>query len=196
MQSFKPNLHIVRVQTPIVEIKEQKHSVKLGAGQPVVVQAMTNTDTEDAIATAIQVKELSQAGAELVRITVNTEKAAQEVPFIRQQLNEMGVNTPLIGDFHYNGHILLKKYPECAQALAKYRINPGNVGYGAKRDMQFAQMIEAAILYDKVVRIGVNWGSLDQDLLAKMMDENLSKPNALSNQEVMKNALIQSHFIN
>jgi (E)-4-hydroxy-3-methylbut-2-enyl-diphosphate synthase len=181
-----------RATTPIVEIKQQNHVVKLGVGQPVVVQAMTNTNTEDALSTAIQIKELSQAGAELVRITVNTPKAAQEVPFIRRYLDDMGVQTPLIGDFHYNGHLLLKEYVDCAKALAKYRINPGNVGYGAKRDLQFAQMIEAAILHDKVVRIGVNWGSLDQDLLAKLMDENLSKPNPLSNQQIMQNALIQS----
>lgn len=181
-----------RPQTPVVEIKHQNNTVRLGLDHPVVVQAMTNTDTEDVYATALQVKELAKAGAELVRITVNTEQAAIAVPLIRAQLDAMEIFTPLIGDFHYNGHILLKQHPDCAKALSKYRINPGNVGYGAKRDLQFAQMIEAAIAYDKVVRIGVNWGSLDQDLLAKLMDENLSKPNPLSNQAVMQNALITS----
>lgn len=132
-----------------------------GSASPIVIQSMTNTDTADAIATAIQVKELAMAGSELVRITVNTPEAAAAVPAIRAQLDKMGIDVPLIGDFHYNGHQLLTAFPECAQALSKYRINPGNVGKGAKRDTQFAQMIEVACRYDKQVRIGVNWGSLD-----------------------------------
>jgi (E)-4-hydroxy-3-methylbut-2-enyl-diphosphate synthase len=141
--------------------------VTVGGDAPVRVQSMTNTDTVDVIETAIQVKELAQAGSEMVRITVNTPEAAQAVPHIREQLDRMGVDVPLVGDFHYNGHTLLSQYPECAAALSKYRINPGNVGKGRKRDVQFAQMIEAAMRHDKVVRIGVNWGSLDQELLAR-----------------------------
>jgi (E)-4-hydroxy-3-methylbut-2-enyl-diphosphate synthase len=153
---------------------------------------MTNTDTADAIGTAIQIKELAQAGSELVRITVNTPEAAAAVPAIRAQLDRMGIAVPLIGDFHYNGHLLLRDYPECAEALSKYRINPGNVGHGAKRDTQFAQMIEAACKYDKPVRIGVNWGSLDQDMLARMMDENALRAEPWEAQSVMYEALIQS----
>jgi (E)-4-hydroxy-3-methylbut-2-enyl-diphosphate synthase len=140
------------------------------------VQSMTNTDTEDAIGTAIQVKELAIAGSEVVRITVNTPEAAAQVPYIREQLDRMGIDVPLIGDFHYNGHRLLTEFPDCAQALSKYRINPGNVGKGDKRDRQFGQMIEAAMRWDKPVRIGVNWGSLDQELLASLMDENAAAP--------------------
>jgi (E)-4-hydroxy-3-methylbut-2-enyl-diphosphate synthase len=140
--------------------------VTVGGDAPVRVQSMTNTDTVDVIGTAIQVKELAQAGSELVRITVNTPEAAEAVPHIREQLDRMGIDVPLVGDFHYNGHRLLTDYPAMAQALSKYRINPGNVGKGDKRDRQFAQMVEAAMRYDKVVRIGVNWGSLDQELLA------------------------------
>jgi (E)-4-hydroxy-3-methylbut-2-enyl-diphosphate synthase len=136
--------------------------VTVGGDAPVRVQSMTNTDTQDAIATAIQVKELAGAGSELVRITVNTPEAAAQVPYIREQLDRMGMDVPLIGDFHYNGHRLLTDFPECAQALSKYRINPGNVGKGDKHDRQFAQMIEAAVRWNKAVRIGVNWGSLDQ----------------------------------
>jgi (E)-4-hydroxy-3-methylbut-2-enyl-diphosphate synthase len=153
---------------------------------------MTNTDTADAIGTAIQVKELARAGSEIVRITVDTPAAAAAVPAIREQLDKMGVYVPLVGDFHYNGHTLLKEYPDCAKALSKYRINPGNVGQGAKRDIQFSQMIEMACQYQKPIRIGVNWGSLDQDLLAKLLDENaaLSQPKEL--REVMAEALIQS----
>jgi (E)-4-hydroxy-3-methylbut-2-enyl-diphosphate synthase len=166
--------------------------VTIGGDAPVRVQSMTNTDTADAIGTAIQVKELAQAGSELVRITVNTPEAAQAVPAIREQLDRMGVTVPLVGDFHYNGHLLLRDYPACAEALSKYRINPGNVGQGAKRDTQFAQMIEAAIRYDKPVRIGVNWGSLDQDLLARMMDENAARAEPWDAQSVMYEALIQS----
>jgi len=168
------------------------HRVTVGGDAPVRVQSMTNTDTADAIATAIQVKELARAGSELVRITVNTPEAAAQVPYIREQLDKMDVKVPLIGDFHYNGHTLLKDYPDCAKTLSKYRINPGNVGKGAKRDPQFAQMIEAACHYDKPIRIGVNWGSLDQDLLAQIMDENAKLAMPKTSQEVMIEALIQS----
>lgn len=168
------------------------HKVSVGGDAPVRVQSMTNTDTEDAIATAIQVKELARAGSELVRITVNTPEAAAQVPYIREQLDKMDVMVPLIGDFHYNGHTLLKDYPDCAKSLSKYRINPGNVGKGAKRDPQFAQMIEAACHYDKPIRIGVNWGSLDQDLLAQIMDDNAKLASPKTSQEVMIEALIQS----
>ncbi len=167
-------------------------TVTVGGGAPVRVQSMTNTDTQDAIGTAIQVKELALAGSELVRITVNTPEAAQAVPYIREQLDRMGVDVPLIGDFHYNGHRLLSDYPECAQALSKYRINPGNVGKGDKRDRQFGQMIEAAVRWNKPVRIGVNWGSLDQDLLASMMDENSRRPQPWDAKPVMYEALITS----
>ncbi len=170
----------------------QDNRVTVGGDAPVRVQSMTNTDTEDAIATAIQVKELARAGSELVRITVNTPAAAQQVPYIREQLDKMDIKVPLIGDFHYNGHTLLKEYPDCAKALSKYRINPGNVGKGAKRDPQFAQMIEAACRYDRPIRIGVNWGSLDQDLLAQIMDDNAKLASPKSAQEVMIEALIQS----
>jgi (E)-4-hydroxy-3-methylbut-2-enyl-diphosphate synthase len=153
---------------------------------------MTNTDTGDAIGTAIQVKELALAGSELVRITVDTPESAKAVPYIREQLDKMGVHVPLIGDFHYNGHRLLTDHPDCAQALSKYRINPGNVGKGDKHDKQFAQMIEAAVKYDKVVRIGVNWGSLDQELLAKLMDDNALRANPWDAKQVMYQALITS----
>ncbi len=166
--------------------------VTVGGDAPVRVQSMTNTDTADAIATAIQIKDLARAGSEIVRITVDTPAAAAAVPAIREQLDKMGVLVPLVGDFHYNGHTLLTDYPECAQALSKYRINPGNVGQGAKRDVQFSQMIELACQYQKPVRIGVNWGSLDQDLLAKLLDENALKSQPLELREVMAEALIQS----
>ncbi len=166
--------------------------VTIGGDAPIRVQSMTNTDTVNVIETAIQVKELAIAGSELVRITVNTPEAARAVPLIREQLDKMNIDVPLVGDFHYNGHTLLTEYPECAQALSKYRINPGNVGKGAKKDLQFSQMIELACRYDKPVRIGVNWGSLDQELLAKLMDENASKQNPLDVREVMVEALIQS----
>ena len=166
--------------------------VTIGGDAPVRVQSMTNTDTVDAIATAIQVKELAIAGSELVRITVNTPEAAQAVPDIREQLDRMGIDVPLIGDFHYNGHRLLADYPDCAQALSKYRINPGNVGKGAKRDRQFAQMIEVALRHDKPVRIGVNWGSLDQELLAALMDENAQRADPWDAKQVMYQALVQS----
>jgi (E)-4-hydroxy-3-methylbut-2-enyl-diphosphate synthase len=164
----------------------------MGAGQPVVVQSMTNTDTADAIATAIQVKELAQAGSELVRITVNTPAAAKEVAAIREQLDRMGIDVPLVGDFHYNGHKLLMQFPDCAQALSKYRINPGNVGSSSKRDENFAQMIEVALKHNKPVRIGVNWGSLDQQLLARMMDRNAQRAVPWSANAVMRDALVCS----
>ena len=175
-----------------VKITYKDKIVVVGSIAPIVVQSMTNTDTADAIGTAIQIKELANAGSELVRITVNNTDAAKAVPYIREQLDKMGVHVPLIGDFHYNGHTLLKEYPECAKALSKYRINPGNVGQGAKRDTQFAQMIEAACTYDKPVRIGVNWGSLDQALLARIMDENAQRAVPFSAQKVMYEALITS----
>ncbi|MEN9341318.1 MAG: hypothetical protein RJA32_960 [Pseudomonadota bacterium] len=166
--------------------------VTVGGDAPVRVQSMTNTDTADAIATAIQVKELARAGSEIVRITVDTPAAAAAVPAIREQLDKMDVYVPLVGDFHYNGHTLLKDYPDCAQALSKYRINPGNVGQGAKRDVQFSQMIEMACQYKKPIRIGVNWGSLDQDLLAKLMDQNAASSAPKELNQVMAEALIQS----
>ncbi|MGI4860449.1 MAG: flavodoxin-dependent (E)-4-hydroxy-3-methylbut-2-enyl-diphosphate synthase, partial [Janthinobacterium lividum] len=175
-----------------VDVRWGENVVTVGGGAPVRVQSMTNTDTVDAIGTAIQVKELAQAGSEMVRITVNTPEAAAEVPAIREQLDRMGIDVPLVGDFHYNGHILLNQFPDCAAALSKYRINPGNVGYGAKRDTQYSQMIEAACRYDKPVRIGVNWGSLDQDLLARMMDENAQRPVPWNAKRVMYEALISS----
>lgn len=167
-------------------------SVTVGGAAPIVVQSMTNTDTEDAVRTAHQVADLARAGSELVRITVNTEAAANAVPDIRDRLLAMGVEVPLIGDFHFNGHKLLAAVPDCAQALAKYRINPGNVGRGTKRDEQFAQMIEIAARYDKPVRIGANWGSLDQELLARMLDENalLASPKPL--EQINREAVIKS----
>jgi len=166
--------------------------VRIGGGAPVVVQSMTNTDTEDAEATARQVEALARAGSELVRITVNTPEAAAQVARIRERLDARGCRVPLVGDFHYNGHKLLTQYPDCARALAKYRINPGNVGKGAKRDEQFATMIECAIKHAKPVRIGVNWGSLDQELLARLMDENGKKDNPSDAAAVMREAVIVS----
>lgn len=166
--------------------------VTVGGDAPVRVQSMTNTDTQDAVATAIQVKELAQAGSELVRITVNTPEAAEQVPYIREQLDRMGIDVPLIGDFHYNGHRLLTEYPACAEALSKYRINPGNVGKGDKHDKQFSQMVEAAMRWNKPVRIGVNWGSLDQELLARMMDENSLRAAPWEAKSVMYEALVTS----
>ena len=166
--------------------------VTVGGDAPVRVQSMTNTDTVDVIGTAIQVKELAQAGSEMVRITVNTPEAAAAVPHVRDQLDRMGIDVPLIGDFHYNGHRLLTDYPACAQALSKYRINPGNVGKGNKRDTQFGQMIEAAMRWNKAVRIGVNWGSLDQELLASLMDENSARTTPWDARQVMYEALITS----
>ena len=167
-------------------------SVVVGGGAPVVVQSMTNTDTADIASTARQVAELARAGSELVRITVNTPEAAAAVPRIRERLDMMGVAVPLVGDFHYNGHQLLAREPACAEALAKYRINPGNVGFGKKRDSQFAQIVEFALRYDRPVRIGVNWGSLDQALAARMMDENAARPTPWDAGAVMREALIRS----
>jgi len=166
--------------------------VTVGGGSMVRVQSMTNTDTVDVIGTAIQVKELAQAGSEFVRITVNTPEAAAAVPYIREQLDRMGENVPLVGDFHYNGHKLLTDFPACAEALSKYRINPGNVGKGEKRDRQFGQMIEAAMRWNKPVRIGVNWGSLDQELLAHLMDVNSRRSQPWDARQVMYEALISS----
>jgi len=166
--------------------------VTVGGSAPVVVQSMTNTDTVDHVGTAVQCAELARAGSELVRITVNTPEAAAAVPKIREQLDRMGVDVPLIGDFHYNGHRLLLDHPACAEALAKFRINPGNVGFGKKKDEQFAQMIELACRYDKPVRIGVNWGSLDQDLLARMMDENAKRAEPLDSVDMMRAAMVAS----
>jgi len=166
--------------------------VTVGGGAPVRIQSMTNTDTVDAVGTAIQVKELANAGSEMVRITVNTPEAAQAVPYIREQLDRMGIDVPLVGDFHYNGHRLLTDHPDCAQALSKYRINPGNVGKGDKHDRQFSQMIEIAMRWDKAIRIGVNWGSLDQELLARLMDENSQRSVPWDSKQVMYEALLNS----
>jgi len=181
-----------RRRTRQVELRWGKRVVLVGGDAPVMVQSMTNTDTADAIATAIQVKELAQAGSESVRITVNSPEAAAEVAAIREQLDRMGVDVPLIGDFHYNGHKLLTQYPGCAQALSKYRINPGNVGKGARGEDNFAQMIDVACRYGKPVRIGVNWGSLDQELLARMMDENAARSEPWEASAVLREALVQS----
>ena len=166
--------------------------IRVGGTAPIVVQSMTNTDTADVEGTTQQVKSLARAGSELVRITVNTAEAAAAVPHIRERLDQLGVTVPLIGDFHFNGHKLLREHPGCAEALAKYRINPGNVGRGSKRDPQFAEMIETACRYGKPVRIGVNWGSLDQDLLTRLMDENSSLAEPLSAQQIMRNAVVLS----
>ena len=168
------------------------HQVTLGGDAPVRVQSMTNTDTADAVGTAIQVKELALAGSEMVRITVNNDESAKAVPYIREQLDRMGVMVPLIGDFHYNGHRLLSDHPACAEALSKYRINPGNVGRGDKGDRQFAQMVEIAARHNKHIRIGVNWGSLDQDLLARLMDQNAQRAEPWDARHVMYEALITS----
>ena len=174
------------------QVRWNDHVVTIGGDAPVRVQSMTNTDTVEVIETAIQVKELAQAGSELVRITVNTPEAAAAVPHIREQLDRMGIDVPLVGDFHYNGHRLLTDYPACAQTLSKYRINPGNVGKGDKHDRQFAQMVEIAARYDKPVRIGVNWGSLDPELLAQMMDANGRLAEPAEPQQVMYRAVITS----
>src|ERR1700691_3073648 len=167
-------------------------AVTIGGSAPIVVQSMTNTDTADIEGTVAQVKALARAGSEIVRVTVNNDEASAAVPHIRERLYAQGIGTPLVGDFHFNGHKLLKAHPACAQALAKLRINPGNVGRGSKRDPQFAEMIETACKYDKPVRIGVNWGSLDQDLLTRMMDENGRRTQPWEAQSVMYEALIQS----
>lgn len=185
-----------RRNTRTTVISYGAREVFVGGEHPVVVQSMTNTDSADVIATAIQIKDLARAGSELVRITVNNPEAAAAVPAIREQLDKMGVDVPLVGDFHYNGHTLLNDYPDCARALSKYRINPGNVGQGAKRDTQFAQMIEVACKYDKPVRIGVNWGSLDQSLLARIMDENAKRSEPWSASGVMYEALVTSAIDN
>ena len=177
-----------RRDTPTVVVG----GVSIGGGHPVVVQSMTNTDTADVKGTAQQVAELWRAGSELVRITVNTLEAAQAVPEIRRRLDRMACSVPLVGDFHYNGHTLLQQVPECAEVLAKYRINPGNVGFGRKRDEQFATIIELAVRYGKPVRIGVNWGSLDQELLARLMDENAAQERPADAAVVMREALIRS----
>ena len=166
--------------------------VPIGGGAPIVVQSMTNTDTADVHATASQVEALARAGSELVRITVNTPEAAAAVPRIRERLDALGCRVPLVGDFHYNGHKLLTQFPDCASALAKYRINPGNVGRGAKRDEQFATMIECALRHGKPVRIGVNWGSLDPALLARLMDENARNASPADSSQVMREAVIRS----
>ena len=170
--------------------------LSIGHNAPIVVQSMTNTDTADASATATQVAELAKAGSELVRVTVNTEAAARAVPEIRERLTQMGVDVPLVGDFHYNGHKLLSRYPDCASALAKYRINPGNVGRGNKRDDHFATIIDLACQYDKPVRIGVNWGSLDQELLVRMMDANAQRPQPQDARTITREALIVSALDN
>ena len=166
--------------------------VVVGGGHPVVVQSMTNTDTADAEATALQVRALALAGSELVRVTVNTDEAAAAVPAIVERLAQLGVSVPIVGDFHFNGHKLLRAHPACAEALAKYRINPGNVGRGSKRDPQFAEMVETACRHGKPVRIGVNWGSLDQDLLTRLMDENSGRPEPLDANDVMREAIVVS----
>ncbi|MBT9461949.1 MAG: flavodoxin-dependent (E)-4-hydroxy-3-methylbut-2-enyl-diphosphate synthase, partial [Rugosibacter sp.] len=171
---------------------------KVGVGgtaptaSPIVIQSMTNTDTEDVFATAMQIAQLARAGSELVRITVNTREAAVAVPKIRERLAQLNVDVPLIGDFHFNGHKLLTEYPACAESLAKLRINPGNVGKGAKRDEQFAQLIEIACRFDKPIRIGVNWGSLDQELLARIMDENAQRAEPKNAVEIMREAMVTS----
>ena len=194
---MQENLPIEVVQAQIRNTRQARVAwgerlVTVGGGAPVRVQSMTNTDTADAIGTAIQVKELAVAGSEMVRITVNTPEAAQAVPYIREQLDRMGIDVPLIGDFHYNGHRLLTDFPACAQALSKYRINPGNVGKGNKRDRQFGQMIEAAMRWSKPVRIGVNWGSLDQELLAQLMDDNNQRATPWDARQVMYEAIVRS----
>lgn len=170
-------------------------NVTIGGGAPIVVQSMTNTDTEDAKSTADQIIQLAKAGSELVRITVNTEKAAEQVPHIRDLVRAANCTAPIVGDFHYNGHRLLAKYPDCADALDKYRINPGNVGFGEKRDLQFSAMIEAALKHNKPVRIGINWGSLDQDLATRLMDENSKQAQPKSASAVTQEALITSALL-
>ncbi|WMI97530.1 flavodoxin-dependent (E)-4-hydroxy-3-methylbut-2-enyl-diphosphate synthase [Pseudomonas chlororaphis subsp. aurantiaca] len=195
---MKPDTHAVlcgsapRKNTRQANVQWRDNTLALGGDAPIVVQSMTNTDTTDATATATQIKTLAETGSELVRITVNTPEAAAAVPVIREQLDRMGVFVPLVGDFHYNGHTLLRDYPACAESLSKYRINPGNVGAGAKHDLQFSQMIEIACHHNKPVRIGVNWGSLDQALLARIMDENAARSEPWTPQSVMAEALITS----
>jgi (E)-4-hydroxy-3-methylbut-2-enyl-diphosphate synthase len=198
MSSCLPNFDPIDSAAPATRHSRQasvvwgSRVVTVGGNAPVRIQSMTNTDTVDAITTAIQIKELALAGSEMVRITVNTPEAAQQVPYIREQLDRMGIDVPLVGDFHYNGHRLLTDFPDCAQALSKYRINPGNVGKGDKKDKQFGQMIEAAIRWNKAVRIGVNWGSLDQELLASLMDTNGQRKVPWDVKQVMYEALVTS----
>ncbi len=198
MEPCLPNFESIPSAAPATRHSKQANVVwgsrvvTVGGNAPVRIQSMTNTDTVDAIGTAIQVKELALAGSEMVRITVNTPEAAQQVPYIREQLDRMGIDVPLVGDFHYNGHRLLTDFPDCAQALSKYRINPGNVGKGDKKDKQFGQMIEAAIRWKKAVRIGVNWGSLDQELLANLMDANGQRAEPWDVKQVMYEALTTS----
>ena len=198
MQDFLSTQQPIAIASPLPRKSRQarvvwrNNVVTVGGDAPVRVQSMTNTDTVDAVETAIQVRQLAQAGSEMVRITVNTPEAAAAVPYIREQLDRMGEYVPLVGDFHYNGHRLLTEYPACAEALSKYRINPGNVGKGEKKDKQFGQMIEAAARYDKAVRIGVNWGSLDQELMARLMDENSRRAQPWDTRQVMFEALISS----
>jgi (E)-4-hydroxy-3-methylbut-2-enyl-diphosphate synthase len=175
-----------------VELRWGSRGVRFGGDAPVMVQAMTNTDTADPVATAIQVRELAAAGSEAVRITVNSPEAAREVAYLREALDRGGLDVPLIGDFHYNGHKLLTQFPDCAQALSKYRINPGNVGRGARGEDNFAQMIEVACRYERPVRIGVNWGSLDQELLARLMDENGERDQPWDASAVLREALVRS----
>jgi (E)-4-hydroxy-3-methylbut-2-enyl-diphosphate synthase len=179
---------------PTIPVKIRHLTV--GGDAPVVVQSMTNTDTADARATIAQVAELYRAGSEMVRITVNNEEAASAVPAIREGLDRLNLSVPLVGDFHFNGHRLLENFPECAQALDKYRINPGNVGSGEKRDSQFASMIETAARYDKAIRIGVNWGSLDQRLVASMMDENAKSATPLEGPDIMHHIMVRSALDN
>jgi (E)-4-hydroxy-3-methylbut-2-enyl-diphosphate synthase len=181
-----------RRQSRQVQLRWGSRTVSFGGGAPVMVQAMTNTDTADPIATAIQVRELAAAGSEAVRITVNSPEAAREVAYLREALDRGGLEVPLIGDFHFNGHKLLTQFPDCAQALSKYRINPGNVGRGARGDDNFAQMIEVACRYERPVRIGVNWGSLDQELLARLMDENAQRRQPWDASAVLREALVRS----
>jgi len=180
------------VQTRRKTVPVRIGTVTVGGDRPIVVQSMTNTDTADVEATALQVRALALAGSEIVRVTVNTDEAAAAVPAIVEQLARLGVSVPIVGDFHFNGHKLLREHPACAEALAKYRINPGNVGRGSKRDPQFAEMIEFACRYGKPVRIGVNWGSLDQDLLTRLMDENSRRPQPLEANDVMREAIVVS----
>jgi (E)-4-hydroxy-3-methylbut-2-enyl-diphosphate synthase len=188
MTEFSCAASPVRRRTRLVRVG----SVAIGSDSPIVVQSMTNTDTADLISSVAQVAELAHAGSELVRVTVNNEAAAKAVPHIRERLARQGVDVPLVGDFHYNGHTLLARFPECAEALDKFRINPGNVGAGSRRDSQFAELIELACKYDKPVRIGVNWGSLDQAVLAKVMDENAARAAPLPADAVMREALVTS----
>jgi (E)-4-hydroxy-3-methylbut-2-enyl-diphosphate synthase len=182
---------IARMSTVPVDVG----GVRIGGGAPIVVQSMTNTDTADIEGTARQTADLARAGSELVRITVDRDEAAKAVPHIRDRLAQMGFSVPLVGDFHYNGHTLLRENPACAEALDKFRINPGNVGFKAKRDLQFSTIIELALTYDKPVRIGVNWGSLDQDLLTRLMDENAASPNPMDARSVMHEAIVQSALL-